>query len=155
MAVTTPVLLGEEWGFEQAWSRGCRGENDYGTYSSSSDDDDTDDHTYSLDGSRNPLGIAGLDCMKKDPGLVWMAILFMCLTIFFWLRIMIETDPGIVDTRQHDFDEVRRFIYCFHWHVRFHSPVFYAIILPMIRLWQIVWSLAVPLQTTRLIAAPP
>ena len=70
-------------------------------------DDDADDHTAFLSHARNPLGISGLDCLQKDPALFWFTFLMMMATLLLWARLVfLAPNPGLVDTRQADFDEV-------------------------------------------------
>lgn len=77
------------------------------SYQSSQNDDDTDDHSAYQDKVRNPTHIAGLNCALKDPGLFWCTLIFLLITLITWTMIVwIFPDPGIVNTRENDFNEV-------------------------------------------------
>jgi hypothetical protein len=66
-----------------------------------------DDHSAFHSTDRNPTHIAGLNCSLKDPGLFYTTLFFLAVTLTFWVMIVwVFPDPGIVDTRDRDFDEV-------------------------------------------------
>mmetsp|Transcript_8952 Transcript_8952/g.13456 ORF Transcript_8952/g.13456 Transcript_8952/m.13456 type:complete len:728 (-) Transcript_8952:148-2331(-) len=75
-------------------------------YRYSSEDDD--EGTFK-GAARNSQGLAGLDCLTEDPALFWTALLSLAVTIVLWVVVVwIRTDPGMVDTRADDFDEVMK-----------------------------------------------
>lgn len=57
----------------------------------------------------NPADVGGLSAAQEDPGLFWTAAALLVLGAALWSWLVwIDRDPGIIDTRDNDFEEVPR-----------------------------------------------
>lgn len=55
----------------------------------------------------NPLGIGGLTAAREDPALFWLCSAFLVLCLLLWMQLVwLQPDPGMLDTRYKDFEEV-------------------------------------------------
>lgn len=55
----------------------------------------------------NPLQLSAIDAASKDHGLFWSNVVFTAMAIAAWAKFMVfDTDPGIINTRESDFEEV-------------------------------------------------
>ena len=58
-------------------------------------------------GASNPFGIGGLSAAYEDYPLFIVVCYFALITFVLWVNIVwVNTDPGLVDTRGKNFDEV-------------------------------------------------
>lgn len=64
-------------------------------------------YTWALRSGLNPLHINGISGDKYFFGLFWSFVYLLVLAIISWLYLtLVATDPGVVDTRERDFDEI-------------------------------------------------
>jgi len=56
---------------------------------------------------QNPLAIGGLSMASSDPQLFWLCAAWACICVALWVWLVwLGPDPGMVDTRRADFDQV-------------------------------------------------
>lgn len=55
----------------------------------------------------NPLGLDAIDARTADSELFWTNVALTGLAIASWFKfILLDKDPGIINTRESDFEEV-------------------------------------------------
>jgi hypothetical protein len=65
----------------------------------------------------DPLGMRGVDGEVDDAELFFLILAMMFCAVALWLQLAwVDTDPGVVDTREADLEEVTdRFILQWRW----------------------------------------
>jgi hypothetical protein len=62
----------------------------------------------------DPLGLGGVDGEVDDTYLFWTILSMLVLAAAVWLKLAwLDTDPGIIDTRDENHDEVCAVMICF------------------------------------------
>ena len=66
-------------------------------------------HTDALGGSSvyNPADLGGMSAAREDQELFWVTCFFLLVGAACWSKLVwLDRNPGIVDTREQDFDDI-------------------------------------------------